>query len=90
VTESDVRIVVHVHNDVFITFVHGISVYPKPHRFGQIHTEPGSWRYRGRDYPLLSTPRTDPGGRDSRTGLPPWVFGGKAFAWPRLKNVRLW
>ena len=46
--------------------------------------------YRGRDYPLLSTPRTDPGGRDSRTGLPPWVFGGKAFAWPRLKNARLW
>ena len=39
--------------------------------------------------PLLSTPRTDPGGRDSRTGLPPWVFDGEAFAWPRMKDFFL-
>jgi hypothetical protein len=42
VIESDVRIAVHVHNAVFITFVHQVSVYPKPHHFGWIHTEPGS------------------------------------------------
>ena len=28
---------------------------------------------------MLGTPRTDPGGRDSRTGLPPLVFDGEAF-----------
>ena len=26
---------------------------------------------------MLSTPRTDPGVHDSRTGLPPWVFGAR-------------
>ena len=25
-------------------------------------------------------PRTDPGGRYSRTGLPPWVFDGEAYS----------
>jgi hypothetical protein len=38
---------------------------------------------------LLSTPRTDPGVRDSRTGLPPWVFDGEAFARPRMKDAGL-
>src|SRR6516162_10385752 len=30
---------------------------------------------------------TDPGERDSRTGLPPWVFGGETFARPRMKDT---
>src|SRR5450755_1174514 len=33
-------------------------------------------------------PRTDPGGRDSRTALPPRVFDGKADAGPRMKDSR--
>ena len=39
---------------------------------------------------MLRTPRTDPGGRDSRTGLPPWVFDGEADAGPRMKDVGRW
>jgi hypothetical protein len=34
-------------------------------------------------------PRTDPGGRYSRTGLPPWVFDGEAFARPGMCDARL-
>ena len=30
------------------------------------------------------TTRTNPGGRNSRTGLPPWVFDGKTFMRPRM------
>src|SRR3984893_16970146 len=30
---------------------------------------------------------TDPGERDSHTGLPPWVFGGETFARPRMKDT---
>src|ERR1700726_4192751 len=30
---------------------------------------------------------TDPGERDSRTGLPPWVFDGERFARPRMKDT---
>jgi len=56
VTESDVRIAVHVHNAVFITFVHLVSVYPKPHRFGQIHTELGSRRLAYFKFRILRGP----------------------------------
>jgi hypothetical protein len=55
-TESDVRIAVHVHNAFFITFVHGISVYPKPSRFGQIHTEPSSRRLAYCKFRILRGP----------------------------------
>src|SRR6516164_4849597 len=34
-------------------------------------------------------PRTDPGGRYSRTGLPPWVFDGEAFVRPGMCDPRL-
>src|SRR6202035_4813091 len=34
-------------------------------------------------------PRTDPGGRYSRTGLPPWVFDGEAFLGPGMCDSRL-
>ena len=37
---------------------------------------------------MLST-RTDPGMRDSRTGLPSWVFYGEAFVRPRIKDSGL-
>ena len=40
--------------------------------------------------PITGHPRTDPCGRDSRTGLPPWVFGGKPSVWPRVMDERLW
>src|ERR1700738_1885607 len=30
---------------------------------------------------------TDPGERDSRTGLLPWVFDGETFARPRMKDT---
>src|SRR6516164_1348765 len=30
---------------------------------------------------------TDPGERDSRTGLPPWVFGGETFVRPKMKDT---
>src|SRR5215469_8739257 len=30
---------------------------------------------------------TDPGERDSRTGLPAWVFGGETFARPRMEDT---
>src|ERR1700692_4937495 len=30
---------------------------------------------------------TDPGERDSRTRLPPWVFDGETFARPRMKDT---
>src|ERR1700757_3056377 len=30
---------------------------------------------------------TDPGERDSSTGLPPWVFGGETLARPRMKDT---
>jgi hypothetical protein len=30
---------------------------------------------------------TDPGERDSGTGLPPWVFDGETFARPRMKDT---
>jgi hypothetical protein len=30
---------------------------------------------------------TDPGERDSGTGLPPWVFGCETFARPRMKDT---
>src|ERR1700748_887847 len=30
---------------------------------------------------------TDPGERDSRIGLPPWVFDGETFARPRMKDT---
>jgi hypothetical protein len=43
--------------------------------------------YRGRDTHYCVPPRTDPGGRDSRTGLPPWVFDGEAFARPGMKDT---
>ena len=33
-------------------------------------------------------PRTDPGGRYSRTGLPPRVFDGEAFVWPWMCDAR--
>jgi hypothetical protein len=32
--------------------------------------------------------RTDPGGRYSRTGLPPWVFDGEASLGPGLRDMR--
>ena len=35
----------------------------------------------------MSTPRTDPGERDLRTGLPPWVFDGEAKAWPGMTDI---
>ena len=38
---------------------------------------------------IAEHPRTDPGVRDSRTGLPPWVFDGEAFARPRIKDSGL-
>jgi hypothetical protein len=41
--------------------------------------------YKGR--PLLHAPRTDPYVRLSRIRLPPWVFDGKALAWPRMKDA---
>lgn len=41
-TETDVRISAHVHNAVSITFVHQISLYPKPHSFGQVNAEQDS------------------------------------------------
>src|SRR3954453_17045689 len=30
---------------------------------------------------------TDPGERDSRTGLPPWASDGETFARPRIKDT---
>src|SRR6266404_2751013 len=30
---------------------------------------------------------TDPAERDSRTGLPPWIFDGETFARPRMKDT---
>src|ERR1700737_3227915 len=30
---------------------------------------------------------TDPGERDSRTGLPPWVLDGEKFGRPRMKDT---
>ena len=36
---------------------------------------------------MLRTPRTDPGGRDSRTGLPPRVFDGEASSGPWMKDA---
>src|SRR4029077_17109161 len=38
---------------------------------------------------IAEHPRTDPGVRDSRTGLPPWVVDGEAFARPRMKDTGL-
>lgn len=38
------------------------------------------------EIPLLSTPRTDPSVRDSRTGLPPWVVDGKPPFGPWMKD----
>ena len=35
-------------------------------------------------------PRTDPGGRYSRTGLRPWVFDGEAFVRPWMCDSRFW
>jgi len=60
VTESDVRIVVHVHNDVFINFVHGISVYPKPHLFGQLHAENALMALTCFKFRILTGPRLHP------------------------------
>jgi hypothetical protein len=37
---------------------------------------------------LPGTPRTDPGVRNSRTGLLPWVFDGKATLRPWVKDFR--
>jgi hypothetical protein len=37
---------------------------------------------------IAEHPRTDPGGRNSRTGLPPGVFDGKADAGPVMKDQR--
>jgi hypothetical protein len=39
----DVRIVEHVQNAVFITFVQWFIQHPKLNGFGQIHTEPNPW-----------------------------------------------
>jgi hypothetical protein len=36
--------------------------------------------------PITEPPRTDPGERDSRTGLPPLVFDGEALARPGMKD----
>jgi len=36
---------------------------------------------------IAAHPRTDPGGRDSRTGLPPRVLDGEANAGPRMKDT---
>jgi hypothetical protein len=36
---------------------------------------------------ISAHPRTEPGGRDSRTGLPPLVFDGEANAGPGMKNA---
>src|SRR5207245_1726646 len=36
---------------------------------------------------LPRTPRTDPGVRNSRTGLPPWVTDGEALAGPRVSDA---
>jgi hypothetical protein len=38
--------------------------------------------------PVTGRPRTDPGGRDSRTGLPPRVLDRKAGFRPRVKDAR--
>jgi len=38
--------------------------------------------------PVTGTPRTDPGGRNLRTGLPPWVFDAKAHARPGTGDAR--
>lgn len=37
--------------------------------------------------PVTGPPRTDPGVRDSRTGLLPWVFGVEAHNGPRVKDA---
>src|ERR1700730_13713786 len=37
---------------------------------------------------LPRSPRTDPGVRDSRTGLPPRVTNGKALVGPRVSDAR--
>ena len=38
---------------------------------------------------MPDTPRTDPGERDLRTGLPPRVGHGKASLEPRVKDTRV-
>lgn len=43
-----------------------VSVYPKPHRFGQIHTEPGSWRLAYSKFRILRGPLS--GGSDEKDG----------------------
>ncbi len=43
---------------------------------------------RGRDARCPGTPRTDPGVRDSRTGLPPRVIDGETLIRPRMKDAR--
>ena len=39
---------------------------------------------------FLSAPRTEPDEPNSGIRLPPWVFDGEAFAWPRMKDARHW
>src|SRR2546421_1600425 len=39
---------------------------------------------------LPRAPRTDPGVRHSRTGLPPRVTNGKALAGPRMRDAGPW
>ena len=36
---------------------------------------------------MLSAPRTNPGGRNSRTGLPPWVVDGKTILRPGMSDT---
>ena len=37
---------------------------------------------------LQGATRTEPDVPDSGIRLPPWVFDGEAFAWPRMKDTR--
>jgi hypothetical protein len=40
------------------------------------------WYTQGR--PVLSAPRTEPYGRNSRIRLSPWVFDAEAWRWPGM------
>src|SRR5258708_37217478 len=40
--------------------------------------------------PIAEHPRTDPGERDSRTGLPPWVINGEAHKQLLVHDQSLW
>ncbi len=46
-----------------------------------------TWLKPGRDPPLRAAPRTDPGVRNYRTGLPALGPGGKAHAWGGMHDA---